>query len=165
MSLNFECGKDENTSLALLAKHESFISELKLFYSSIHEIKLEASQINELELGIIMEGTQQNLETEIISANEMIHQVEVRYNDLITLARERQIKLNEDAKTFILLREANEHATSIQDVINRTKVSIFRSLSKLQKFRHEFFKIKNINKENQNEYILYPGGHCGLGFN
>lgn len=61
-------------------------------------------------------ASQQNLaDRNSIAARQ--NQIEQQYDHLLSLARERQNKLNETVKAYVLVREASELATWIKDKV------------------------------------------------
>lgn len=63
-----------------------------------------------------MTASQQNLaDKNSIAARQ--NQIEQQYEHLLALARERQNKLNETVKAYVLVREASELATWIKDKV------------------------------------------------
>lgn len=68
-------------------------------------------------------ASQQNLaDKNSIAARQK--QIEQQYEHLLALARERQNKLNETVKAYVLVREASELATWIKDKVSSTNARI-----------------------------------------
>lgn len=66
-------------------------------------------------------ASQQNLaDKNSISARQK--QIEEQYEHLLALARERQNKLNETVKAYVLVREASELATWIKDKVHYSRM-------------------------------------------
>lgn len=73
-----------------------------------------AAYVKKMEAGLT--ASQQNLaDSSSISARQ--GQIESQYDNLLGLARERQNKLNETVKAYVLVREAAELATWIKDKV------------------------------------------------
>ena len=73
-----------------------------------------AAYVKKMEAGLT--ASQQNLaDSSSISARQS--QIESQYDNLLALARERQNKLNETVKAYVLVREAAELATWIKDKV------------------------------------------------
>ncbi|KOC66045.1 Spectrin alpha chain [Habropoda laboriosa] len=108
--MNADYGKDEDSSEALLKKHEALVSDLEAFASTIAALRDQAASCR-----------QQETPTIDITGKEQA-QIEAQYDDLLRLAHERQDKLNETAKAYVLVREAAELATWIKDKENHAQV-------------------------------------------
>lgn len=80
-----------------------------------------AAYVKKIEAGL--SASQQNLaDKNSIAARQ--NQIQAQYDQLLALARERQNKLNETVKAYVLVREAAELATWIKDKVNESiKVS------------------------------------------
>lgn len=185
--MNGDYGKDEDSSEALLKKHEALVSDLEAFASTIGALKDQAAACRQQETPTIditgkecvvalydyteksprevsmkkgdtltllnsnnkdwwkvevndrqgfvpaayvkrvepeagLSASQQNLAREQSSIAARQAQIEAQYDDLLRLARERQNKLNETAKAYVLVREAAELATWIKDKENHAQV-------------------------------------------
>lgn len=185
--LNGDYGKDEDSSEALLKKHEALVSDLEAFASTIAVLRDQAAACRQQETPTVditgkecvvalydyteksprevsmkkgdtltllnsnnkdwwkvevndrqgfvpaayvkrvepeagLSASQQNLAREQSSIAARQAQIEAQYDDLLRLARERQNKLNETAKAYVLVREAAELATWIKDKENHAQV-------------------------------------------
>lgn len=185
--MNDDYGKDEDSSEALLKKHEALVSDLEAFASTIavlrdqaaacrqqetptvditgkecvvalydytekspREVSMKkgdtltllnsnnkdwwkvevndrqgfvpAAYVKRVEPEVGLSASQQNLAREQSSIAARQSQIEGQYDDLLRLARERQNKLNETAKAYVLVREAAELATWIKDKENHAQV-------------------------------------------
>ena len=185
--LNADYGKDEDSSEALLKKHEALVSDLEAFASTIAALREQAQACRQQETPAIdlagkelvlalydyteksprevsmkkgdsltllnsnnkdwwkvevndrqgfvpaayvkrvepepgLSGSQQSLAREQGSIAARQAQIEAQYEDLLRLARDRQNKLNETAKAYVLVREAAELATWIKDKENHAQV-------------------------------------------
>ncbi|KAF7280660.1 alpha spectrin isoform X1 [Rhynchophorus ferrugineus] len=174
---NTDYGKDEDSSEALLKKHEALMSDLIAFGNTIESLKEQARNCRQQEPPVVdvtgretvqalydyteksarevsmkkgdllhllnsnnkdwwkveihdrqgfvpaayvkkvdagLTASQQNLiENSSISARQA--QINAQYDRLLALARERQTKLNETVKAYVLVREAAELANWIKD--------------------------------------------------
>ncbi|XP_066141929.1 spectrin alpha chain isoform X1 [Euwallacea fornicatus] len=174
---NTDYGKDEDSSEALLKKHEALMSDLIAFGNTIEALKEQARNCRQQEPPVVdvtgretvqalydyteksarevsmkkgdllhllnsnnkdwwkveihdrqgfvpaayvkkveagLTASQQNLiENSSISARQ--HQINTQYERLLSLARERQDKLSETVKAYVLVREASELANWIKD--------------------------------------------------
>lgn len=73
-----------------------------------------AAYVKKIEAGL--SASQQNLaDKNSIAARQ--NQIQAQYDQLLALARERQNKLNETVKAYVLVREAAELATWIKDKV------------------------------------------------
>lgn len=73
-----------------------------------------AAYVKKIEAGLT--ASQQNLaDSSSITARQ--NQIESQYDQLLSLARERQNKLNETVKAYVLVREAAELSTWIKDKV------------------------------------------------
>ncbi|XP_041973840.1 spectrin alpha chain isoform X4 [Aricia agestis] len=170
-------GKDEDSSEALLKKHEALLSDLEAFGNTIKALREQANACRQQESPVVdvsgkecvvalydyaeksprevsmkrgdvltllnsnnkdwwkvevndrqgfvpaayvkkidagLSSSQQNLaDSNSIVARQ--NQIEAQYDNLLGLARERQNKLNETVKAYVLVREAAELATWIKD--------------------------------------------------
>ncbi|XP_011638312.1 spectrin alpha chain [Pogonomyrmex barbatus] len=185
--MNGDYGKDEDSSEALLKKHEALVSDLEAFASTIAALRdqaaacrqqetptvditgkecvvalydyteksprevsmkkgdtltllnsnnkdwwkvevndrqgfVPAAYVKRVEPEVGLSASQQNLAREQSSIATRQAQIEAQYDDLLRLARERQNKLNETAKAYVLVREAAELATWIKDKENHAQV-------------------------------------------
>ncbi|KMQ97932.1 spectrin alpha chain [Lasius niger] len=185
--MNGDYGKDEDSSEALLKKHEALVSDLEAFASTIAALRDQAAACRQQETPTIditgkecvvalydyteksprevsmkkgdtltllnsnnkdwwkvevndrqgfvpaayvkrvepeagLSASQQNLAREQSSIAARQAQIQAQYDDLLRLARERQNKLNETAKAYVLVREAAELATWIKDKENHAQV-------------------------------------------
>ncbi|XP_034234548.1 spectrin alpha chain isoform X1 [Thrips palmi] len=181
---NQDYGKDEDSSEALLKKHEALVSDLEAFGNTILVLREQAAGCRQQETPVMditgkecvmalydyaeksprevsmkkgdmltllnsnnkdwwkvevndrqgfvpaayvkkmdagLTASQQNLaDSSSISARQ--GQIETQYDNLLALARERQNKLNETVKAYVLVREAAELATWIKDKENHAQV-------------------------------------------
>ncbi|XP_072752026.1 spectrin alpha chain [Anoplolepis gracilipes] len=185
--MNGDYGKDEDSSEALLKKHEALVSDLEAFASTIAALRDQAAACRQQETPTVditgkecvvalydyteksprevsmkkgdtltllnsnnkdwwkvevndrqgfvpaayvkrvepeagLSASQQNLAREQSSIAARQAQIQGQYDDLLRLARERQNKLNETAKAYVLVREAAELATWIKDKENHAQV-------------------------------------------
>ncbi|KAK0179706.1 hypothetical protein PV327_005434 [Microctonus hyperodae] len=185
--LNSDYGKDEDSSEALLKKHEALVSDLEAFASTIGALREQAAACRQQETPTVeisgkecvsalydyaeksprevsmkkgdtltllnsnnkdwwkvevndrqgfvpaayvkriepeagLSASQQNLAREQSSIAARQAQIQGQYDDLLHLAHERQNKLNETAKAYVLVREAAELATWIKDKENHAQV-------------------------------------------
>lgn len=185
--MNADYGKDEDSSEALLKKHEALVSDLEAFASTITALReqaafcrqqetptvditgkecvvalydyaeksprevsmkkgdtltllnsnnkdwwkvevndrqgfVPAAYVKRVEPEASLSASQQNLAREQSSIAARQAQIEAQYDDLLKLARERQVKLNETAKAYVLVREAAELETWIKDKENHAQV-------------------------------------------
>lgn len=80
-----------------------------------------AAYVKKIEAGL--SASQQNLaDKNSIAARQ--NQIQAQYDQLLALARERQNKLNETVKAYVLVREAAELATWIKDKENYAEVQV-----------------------------------------
>jgi spectrin alpha len=172
-------GKDEDSSEALLKKHEALMSDLEAFGNTISALKEQAQACRQQETPVVdvtgkecvialydyteksprevsmkkgdvlallnsnnkdwwkvevndrqgfvpaayvkkmdagLTASQQNLaDSSSITARQ--HQIETQYSNLLSLAKERQNKLNETVKAYVLVREAAELGSWIKDKV------------------------------------------------
>ncbi|XP_011311624.1 spectrin alpha chain isoform X1 [Fopius arisanus] len=185
--MNNDYGKDEDSSEALLKKHEALVSDLEAFASTIGALRdqaaacrqqetptvdiagkecvvalydyaeksprevsmkkgdtltllnsnnkdwwkvevndrqgfVPAAYVKRVEPEVGLSASQQNLAREQSSIAARQAQIQGQYDDLLQLAHERQNKLNETAKAYVLVREAAELATWIKDKENHAQV-------------------------------------------
>ncbi|XP_012266103.2 spectrin alpha chain isoform X2 [Athalia rosae] len=185
--LNADYGKDEDSSEALLKKHEALVSDLEAFASTISALREQAAACRQQETPTVdiagkecvvalydyaeksprevsmkkgdtltllnsnnkdwwkvevndrqgfvpaayvkrvepeagLSASQQNLAREQSSIAARQAQIQAQYDDLLYLAHERQNKLNETAKAYVLVREAAELATWIKAKENHAQV-------------------------------------------
>ncbi|KAF4526948.1 hypothetical protein B566_EDAN015448 [Ephemera danica] len=177
--VNMDYGKDEDSSEALLKKHEALMSDLEAFGNTIVSLKEQAQACRQQETPVIdvtgkecvvalydyleksprevsmkkgdvltllnsnnkdwwkvvvndrqgfvpavsvkkmvagLTASQQNLaDGSSIAARQ--HQIEAQYANLLALAKERQNKLNETVKAYVLVREAAELGSWIKDKV------------------------------------------------
>lgn len=177
-------GKDEDSSEALLKKHEALVSDLEAFGNTILVLKDQAQSCRQQETPVVditgkecvqalydyteksprevsikkgdvltllnsndkewwkvevndrqgfvpaafvkridagLSASQQNLvDNSSIAARQS--QINSQYDNLLALARERQNKLNETVKAYVLVREAAELTTWIKDKENHAKI-------------------------------------------
>lgn len=84
-----------------------------------------AAYVKKIEAGL--SASQQNLaDKNSIAARQ--NQIQAQYDQLLALARERQNKLNETVKAYVLVREAAELATWIKDKVNQALPPIYFTL-------------------------------------
>ncbi|XP_066994167.1 spectrin alpha chain isoform X1 [Anabrus simplex] len=183
---NSDFGKDEDSSEALLKKHEALVSDLEAFGNTISVLREQAQSCRQQETPVVdvsgkecvmalydyteksprevsmkkgdvltllnsnnkdwwkvevndrqgfvpaayvkkieagLSASQQNLaDKNSIAARQ--NQIEAQYDGLLALARERQNKLNETVKAYVLVREAAELATWIKDKENYAEVQV-----------------------------------------
>lgn len=187
---NADYGKDEDSSEALLKKHEALLSDLEAFGSTISALGAQAAACRQQEAPALLDAlagkecvlalydyteksprevsmkkgdslvllnssnkdwwkvevndrqgfvpaayvkrvepeagslsaSQQELAREQGSISARQAQIEAQYEELLRLARDRQDKLNETAKAYVLVREAAELATWIKDKENHAQV-------------------------------------------
>jgi len=183
---NTDYGKDEDSSEALLKKHEALVSDLEAFGNTISALREQAQSCRQQETPVIdvsgkecvvalydyteksprevsmkkgdvltllnsnnkdwwkvevndrqgfvpaayvkkieagLSASQQNLaDKNSIAARQ--NQIQAQYDQLLALARERQNKLNETVKAYVLVREAAELATWIKDKENYAEVQV-----------------------------------------
>jgi len=76
-----------------------------------------AAYVKKIEAGL--SASQQNLaDKNSIAARQ--NQIQAQYDQLLALARERQNKLSETVKAYVLVREAAELAAWIKDKVNQS---------------------------------------------
>jgi len=183
---NTDYGKDEDSSEALLKKHEALVSDLEAFGNTISALREQAQSCRQQETPVIdvsgkecvvalydyteksprevsmkkgdvltllnsnnkdwwkvevndrqgfvpaayvkkieagLSASQQNLaDKNSIAARQ--NQIQAQYDQLLALARERQNKLNETVKAYVLVREAAELAAWIKDKENYAEVQV-----------------------------------------
>jgi len=183
---NTDYGKDEDSSEALLKKHEALVSDLEAFGNTILALREQAQSCRQQETPVIdvsgkecvvalydyteksprevsmkkgdvltllnsnnkdwwkvevndrqgfvpaayvkkieagLSASQQNLaDKNSIAARQ--NQIQAQYDQLLALARERQNKLNETVKAYVLVREAAELAAWIKDKENYAEVQV-----------------------------------------
>lgn len=177
-------GKDEDSSEALLKKHEALVSDLEAFGNTIKSLREQAQSCRQQETPVVditgkecvqalydyteksprevsmkkgdiltllnsndkdwwkvevndrqgfvpaafvkkidagLSASQQNLvDNSSIAARQ--NQINTQYDHLLSLARERQNKLNETVKAYVLVREAAELTTWIKDKENHAEI-------------------------------------------
>ena len=205
-------GKDEDSSEALLKKHEALVSDLEAFGNTIlglreqaagcrqqetpvmditgkecvmalydyaekspREVSMKkgdmltllnsnnkdwwkvevndrqgfvpAAYVKKMEAGLT--ASQQNLaDSSSISARQS--QIETQYDNLLALARERQNKLNETVKAYVLVREAAELATWIKDKENHAQVQdVGEDLEQVEVMQKKFDDFQTDLKANE----------------
>nr|BAN20944.1 spectrin [Riptortus pedestris] len=106
-----------------------------------------AAYVKKMEAGLT--ASQQNLaDSSSISARQA--QIEGQYKHLLDLARERQNKLNETVKAYVLVREAAELATWIKDKENHAQVQdIGEDLEQVEVMQKKFDDFQSDLKANE----------------
>ncbi|XP_049884519.1 spectrin alpha chain isoform X2 [Pectinophora gossypiella] len=205
-------GKDEDSSEALLKKHEALLSDLEAFGNTIKALReqadscrqqespavdvsgkevvaalydyaeksprevsmkrgdvltllnsnnkdwwkvevndrqgfVPAAYVKKLEAGLT--ASQQNLaDSSSIAARQ--NQIEAQYDNLLGLARERQNKLNETVKAYVLVREAAELATWIKDKEMHAQVQdVGEDLEQVEVMQKKFDDFQNDLRANE----------------
>lgn len=212
MVLNQDYGKDEDSSEALLKKHEALVSDLEAFGNTIIGLREQAQACRQQETPVIdvtgkecvmalydyteksprevsmkkgdvltllnsnnkdwwkvevndrqgfvpaayvkkmeagLTASQQNLaDSSSIAARQ--NQIETQYEQLLALARERQNKLNETVKAYVLVREAAELATWIKDKENHAQVQdVGEDLEQVEVMQKKFDDFQSDLKANE----------------
>ncbi|KAG8294427.1 hypothetical protein J6590_103113, partial [Homalodisca vitripennis] len=212
MVLNQDYGKDEDSSEALLKKHEALVSDLEAFGNTIVSLREQAQACRQQETPVIdvtgkecvmalydyteksprevsmkkgdvltllnsnnkdwwkvevndrqgfvpaayvkkieagLTASQQNLaDSSSIAARQS--QIETQYDQLLALARERQNKLNETVKAYVLVREAAELATWIKDKENHAQVQdVGEDLEQVEVMQKKFDDFQSDLKANE----------------
>lgn len=212
MVLNQDYGKDEDSSEALLKKHEALVSDLEAFGNTIVGLREQAQACRQQETPVIdvtgkecvmalydyteksprevsmkkgdvltllnsnnkdwwkvevndrqgfvpaayvkkmeagLTASQQNLaDSSSIAARQ--NQIESQYEQLLALARERQNKLNETVKAYVLVREAAELATWIKDKENHAQVQdVGEDLEQVEVMQKKFDDFQSDLKANE----------------
>ncbi|XP_024083018.1 spectrin alpha chain [Cimex lectularius] len=212
MVVNQDFGKDEDSSEALLKKHEALVSDLEAFGNTISALKDQAESCRQQETPVIdvtgkecvmalydyteksprevsmkkgdvltllnsnnkdwwkvevndrqgfvpaayvkkmeagLSASQQNLaDSSSIAARQ--NQIETQYKNLLDLAKERQNKLNETVKAYVLVREAAELATWIKDKENHAQVQdIGEDLEQVEVMQKKFDDFQSDLKANE----------------
>lgn len=212
MVLNQDYGKDEDSSEALLKKHEALVSDLEAFGNTIIGLREQAQACRQQETPVIdvtgkecvmalydyteksprevsmkkgdvltllnsnnkdwwkvevndrqgfvpaayvkkmeagLTASQQNLaDSSSIAARQ--NQIETQYDQLLALARERQNKLNETVKAYVLVREAAELATWIKDKENHAQVQdVGEDLEQVEVMQKKFDDFQSDLKANE----------------
>lgn len=182
---NTDYGKDEDSSEALLKKHEALLSDLEAFGSTIEAVEEQAKNCRQQETPVVditgkecvqalydyteksprevsmkkgeiltllnsnnkdwwkvevndrqgfvpaaylkkietgLSASQQNL-VDGYSIGKRQAQINSQYENLLSLARERQNRLNETVKAYVLVREAADLATWIKDKENHAQIA------------------------------------------
>ncbi|KAK6636692.1 hypothetical protein RUM43_010354 [Polyplax serrata] len=205
-------GKDEDSSEALLKKHEALVSDLEAFESTISALKKQAQGCRQQETPVIdvtgkecvmalydyteksprevsmkkgdvltllnsnnndwwkvevndrqgfvpaayvkkmeagLTASQQNLaDNSSIAARQ--NQIEGQYSNLLGLANERQNKLNETVKAYVLVREAAELANWIKDKENYAEVEdVGEDLEQVEVLQKKFDDFQSDLKANE----------------
>uniref|UniRef100_A0A069DXZ1 Putative beta-spectrin n=1 Tax=Panstrongylus megistus TaxID=65343 RepID=A0A069DXZ1_9HEMI len=106
-----------------------------------------AAYVKKMEAGLT--ASQQNLaDSSSIAARQS--QIEQQYKRLLDLARERQNKLNETVKAYVLVREAAELATWIKDKENHAQVQdIGEDLEQVEVMQKKFDDFQSDLKANE----------------
>ncbi|EEB17271.1 Spectrin alpha chain, putative [Pediculus humanus corporis] len=205
-------GKDEDSSEALLKKHEALVSDLEAFDSTISALKKQAQACRQQETPVIdvtgkecvmalydyteksprevsmkkgdiltllnsnnndwwkvevndrqgfvpaayvkkmeagLTASQQNLaDNSSIAARQ--NQIEGQYSHLLGLAKERQNKLDETVKAYVLVREAAELANWIKDKENYAEVEdVGEDLEQVEVLQKKFDDFQSDLKANE----------------
>ncbi|KAL0276367.1 UNVERIFIED_CONTAM: hypothetical protein PYX00_003957 [Menopon gallinae] len=205
-------GKDEDSSEALLKKHEALVSDLEAFDSTISALKQQAQACRQQETPVIdvtgkecvmalydyteksprevsmkkgdvltllnsnnkdwwkvevndrqgfvpaayvkkmeagLTASQQNLaDNSSIAARQ--NQIEAQYSHLLGLAKERQHKLDETVKAYVLVREAAELASWIKDKENYAEVEdVGEDLEQVEVLQKKFDDFRSDLKANE----------------
>lgn len=184
---NVDYGKDEDSSEALLKKHEALVADLEAFGSTVQSLQEQSKNCRQQETPVVetltgkecvvalyeyleksprevsmkkgdvltllnsnnkdwwkvevndrqgfvpaayvkkveagLSASQQNL-VDGNSISKRQSQINGQYDNLIALARERQNKLNETVKAYVLVREAADLATWIKDKESHAQITI-----------------------------------------
>lgn len=209
---NQDYGKDEDSSEALLKKHEALMSDVEAFGSTIHGLRSHAHACRQQEtpavdvtgkecvmalydyseksprevsmkkgdvltllnsnnkdwwkvevndrqgfvpagyvkkIEAVLTASQQNLaDSSSIAARQ--NQIETQYSGLLNLAKERQHKLNETVKAYVLVREAAELANWIKDKENYAEVEdVGEDLEQVEVMQKKFDDFQSDLKANQ----------------
>ncbi|XP_039289075.1 spectrin alpha chain-like isoform X4 [Nilaparvata lugens] len=212
MVRNTDYGKDEDSSEALLKKHEALVSDLEAFGNTIKGLREQAQACRQQETPVIdvtgkecvvalydyteksprevsmkkgdvltllnsnnkdwwkvevndrqgfvpaayvkkmeagLTASQQNLaDSSSIAARQ--NQIETQYDQLLALARERQNKLNETVKAYVLVREAAELATWIKEKENHAQVQdVGEDLEQVEVMQKKFDDFQSDLKANE----------------
>ncbi|XP_050663567.1 spectrin alpha chain isoform X2 [Leptidea sinapis] len=205
-------GKDEDSSEALLKKHEALLSDLEAFGNTIKALREQANACRQQESPVVdvsgkecvvalydyaeksprevsmkrgdvltllnsnnkdwwkvevndrqgfvpaayvkkidagLSSSQQNLaDSSSIAARQ--NQIESQYDNLLGLARERQNKLNETVKAYVLVREAAELATWIKDKEMHAQVQdVGEDLEQVEVMQKKFDDFQNDLRANE----------------
>ncbi|XP_060810568.1 spectrin alpha chain [Amyelois transitella] len=205
-------GKDEDSSEALLKKHEALLSDLEAFGNTIKSLREQADACRQQESPVVdvsgkecvvalydyaeksprevsmkkgdvltllnsnnkdwwkvevndrqgfvpaayvkkidagLTSSQQNLvDSSSIAARQ--NQIEAQYDHLLGLARERQNKLNETVKAYVLVREAAELATWIKDKEMHAQVQdVGEDLEQVEVMQKKFDDFQNDLRANE----------------
>ncbi|CAK1548048.1 unnamed protein product [Leptosia nina] len=205
-------GKDEDSSEALLKKHEALLSDLEAFGNTIKALREQADSCRQQESPVVdvsgkecvvalydyaeksprevsmkrgdvltllnsnnkdwwkvevndrqgfvpaayvkkieagLSSSQQNLaDSSSIAARQ--NQIEGQYDNLLGLARERQNKLNEAVKAYVLVREAAELATWIKDKEMHAQVQdVGEDLEQVEVMQKKFDDFQNDLRANE----------------
>ncbi|XP_045510647.1 spectrin alpha chain [Colias croceus] len=205
-------GKDEDSSEALLKKHEALLSDLEAFGNTIKALREQADSCRQQESPVVdvsgkecvvalydyaeksprevsmkrgdvltllnsnnkdwwkvevndrqgfvpaayvkkieagLSSSQQNLaDSSSIAARQ--NQIEAQYDNLLGLARERQNKLNETVKAYVLVREAAELATWIKDKEMHAQVQdVGEDLEQVEVMQKKFDDFQNDLRANE----------------
>ncbi|XP_063373302.1 spectrin alpha chain [Cydia amplana] len=205
-------GKDEDSSEALLKKHEALLSDLEAFGNTIKSLREQANSCRQQESPVVdvsgkecvvalydyaeksprevsmkrgdvltllnsnnkdwwkvevndrqgfvpaayvkkidagLSSSQQNLaDSSSIAARQ--NQIEGQYDNLLGLARERQNKLNETVKAYVLVREAAELHTWIKDKEMHAQVQdVGEDLEQVEVMQKKFDDFQNDLRANE----------------
>lgn len=205
-------GKDEDSSEALLKKHEALLSDLEAFGNTIKSLREQANACRQQESPVVdvsgkelvvavydyaeksprevsmkkgdvltllnpnnkdwwkvevndrqgfvpaaylkkidagLTSSQQNLvDSSSIAARQ--NQIESQYDNLLELARQRQNKLNETVKAYVLVREAAELATWIKDKEMHAQVQdVGEDLEQVEVMQKKFDDFQNDLRANE----------------
>ncbi|XP_026728843.1 spectrin alpha chain isoform X3 [Trichoplusia ni] len=212
MANTHDYGKDEDSSEALLKKHEALLSDLEAFGNTIKSLREQADGCRQQESPVVdvsgkecvvalydyaeksprevsmkrgdvltllnsnnkdwwkvevndrqgfvpaayvkkidagLSSSQQNLaDSSSIAARQ--NQIEGQYDNLLGLARERQNKLNETVKAYVLVREAAELATWIKDKEMHAQVQdVGEDLEQVEVMQKKFDDFQNDLRANE----------------
>ncbi|XP_053601908.1 spectrin alpha chain isoform X2 [Plodia interpunctella] len=212
MANTHDYGKDEDSSEALLKKHEALLSDLEAFGNTIKSLREQADACRQQESPVVdvsgkecvvalydyaeksprevsmkkgdvltllnsnnkdwwkvevndrqgfvpaayvkkidagLSSSQQNLaDSSSIAARQ--NQIEAQYDNLLGLARERQNKLNETVKAYVLVREAAELATWIKDKEMHAQVQdVGEDLEQVEVMQKKFDDFQNDLRANE----------------
>nr|ANG83465.1 spectrin alpha chain [Biston betularia] len=212
MANTHDYGKDEDSSEALLKKHEALLSDLEAFGNTIKSLREQADSCRQQESPVVdvsgkecvvalydyaeksprevsmkrgdvltllnsnnkdwwkvevndrqgfvpaayvkkidagLSSSQQNLaDSSSIVARQ--NQIEGQYDNLLGLARERQNKLNETVKAYVLVREAAELATWIKDKEMHAQVQdVGEDLEQVEVMQKKFDDFQNDLRANE----------------
>ncbi|XP_055707829.1 spectrin alpha chain isoform X3 [Phlebotomus papatasi] len=216
-------GKDEDSSEALLKKHEALVSDLEAFGNTIQSLQEQAKNCRQQETPVVditgkecvvalydyteksprevsmkkgdvltllnsnnkdwwkvevndrqgfvpaayikkidagLSASQQNL-VDGYSIGKRQAQINAQYDNLLALARERQNKLNETVKAYVLVREAADLAAWIKDKENHAQIKdVGEDLEEVEVMQKKFddfnddLKANEVRLANMNEIAV-----------